>query len=1294
MSQSPAPPPEDVPEGAFDVVVLAGSAGGAAAAARALRALMPDCALPIVLMLHLPPDSDLAEYFGRFPFAAGSTSWVTADSRLAAGQLLVCPPRAFVQLTPDGRCQLTPCERGALDRPIDRLLQSVARSFGPRAIAVLLTGMGNDGAAGARELHAAGGQVLVQSPATAEYADMPKAAIDAGAAHLVVPLDDLGQVVLELVAGTPRPKARSELQAIARAFGDRGEIAGLARQIDWSATVLGPALMWPEELKTLVRVALDAPQATAVWWGPQLAQLYNDAWRGYLDVSRHPAALGGPARLTWARRWPDIEPAVLAVLARGEAVRSPEELVFVERHDLVEETYLAFTYSPLRNAAGEVAGLLHTVRDQTSAVLAERRMRALQALATHAADAETPRDVCARAAAALAGFPADLPFALFYLLDSHERHAALAAAAGLVAGSPAAPHLVHLTASDLGGWPLLKEWFGGGTGDGPWWVDGLPARFPQLAAPAYAPEGSRVPERALVLPLRLMAVGRPAGALVLGLSPHQPYDAGYRGFLSFVAQQVNASLGDARARELERERLDRLAALDLARTDFFSNVSHEFRTPLTLLLAPLEALAGEREALPPRIGAELDVAVRNARRLLRLVNSLLDFSQIELRGRQALLAPVDLGALTQDIASAFRSAIESAGLALNVEMAAGLPPVPVNTAMWEQLVSNLLSNALKFTFAGAITVRLRGLRMHAELEVGDTGVGIPAHELPNIFKRFHRVHGSRARTAEGSGIGLAVVQDLAQRMGGQVSVRSVEGQGSMFTVWLPLKAQPARLAPVGDALAPQPSQLPVDLADEAARWSSGRPAGVAEDVLDLPAGAQEASPGPRPRLLVVDDNADLRDYLRRLLGGRWEVQAAADGEQALALCRAQPPDLVLADVMMPGLDGFALLQRLRETPRLAAVPVILLTARASEEAAIEGLRAGANDYIAKPFSPRELVARLQAALGRAQAEAALRESEAKFRAVFETMIEACCIFEMIYDGLGKPVDWRVLEANPAYETQSGLKDVAGRLASEFMPGTEAYWFETFGRIVETGEAEQIEQWHQPTGRWVHSSTARVGGAGSRRLVSVFYDITERKRAEIALRESEAHLARELADARVLQDISNQLVAAAAPDGHYNRIVEAARRLMLSDAASIQELDAADSRLKLLAHTGFHPESAAFWAYVDADVGSSCGRALIARDRVVVPDMDEFEADPHDVAAYRRSGIMAVQSTPLVASSGRIIGMMSTHWKHPHTPSADSYRFFDVLARLAADFIERARAKAALRDSELKYRTLFNAIDER
>ncbi|HEY8975071.1 MAG TPA: GAF domain-containing protein, partial [Burkholderiaceae bacterium] len=153
-------------------------------------------------------------------------------------------------------------------------------------------------------------------------------------------------------------------------------------------------------------------------------------------------------------------------------------------------------------------------------------------------------------------------------------------------------------------------------------------------------------------------------------------------------------------------------------------------------------------------------------------------------------------------------------------------------------------------------------------------------------------------------------------------------------------------------------------------------------------------------------------------------------------------------------------------------------------------------------------------------------------------------------------------------------------------------------------------------------------------------------------------------------------------------VEVARTLMRSDAASIQELDAADSRLKLLAHTGFHPESAAYWAYVDADVGTSCGRALTARKRVVVPDMDQFDADAHDIAAYRKSGIMSVQSTPLVASSGHIVGMMSTHWNHAHAPSAESYRFFDVLVRLAADFMERARARTALCDSEARYRSLF------
>jgi signal transduction histidine kinase/CheY-like chemotaxis protein len=470
-----------------------------------------------------------------------------------------------------------------------------------------------------------------------------------------------------------------------------------------------------------------------------------------------------------------------------------------------------------------------------------------------------------------------------------------------------------------------------------------------------------VPRQAVLLPLRLVAEEAPIGALVAAINPQRPFDDDYRSFLALVAQHVNAGLIEARARQLERERLERLAELDRAKTEFFANVSHEFRTPLTLLLAPLEEIQRRREELPAFLASEIDTAARSSRRLLRLVNNLLDFSQIEARGQHTVLEPTDLAALTSDIASAFRSAIESAGLSLRVSCPSDLPSVPVNREMWEKVISNLLANALKFTFDGEISLTLRARPLHAELVVADTGIGIPRHELPNLFKRFHRVHGARSRTVEGSGIGLSIVHDLVWRMGGQLRVDSVEHQGTSFTIWMPFKSvrQVQAVAPSG---AGTPStRVALELAEEAARWVSDAPTPIPatlDEMLGAPGGEALRRLAPGARVLVADDNADLRDYLRRLLGAYWSVSVVADGAAALAAAREHRPDLILADVMMPGLDGFELLRAVRADEALRHTPVVFLTARAGEDAAIEGLLAGADDYLAKPFSARELIARV------------------------------------------------------------------------------------------------------------------------------------------------------------------------------------------------------------------------------------------------------------------------------------------------------------------------------------------------
>jgi PAS domain S-box-containing protein len=511
-------------------------------------------------------------------------------------------------------------------------------------------------------------------------------------------------------------------------------------------------------------------------------------------------------------------------------------------------------------------------------------------------------------------------------------------------------------------------------------VDHVAARFRGLVV---GPD-DQAPSSALLLPLRDGGESQLAGVLILGVNPLLPFDGGYREFLILVAAQTEAALAEAHSRNRERQRLQRLAELDRAKTEFYSNISHEFRTPLTLLLSPLDELTRRREEIPADLADEMEAAARNARRLLNLVDTLLDFSKLEAGQLQAHPQPTDLAALTASIASLFRSAAQRAGLGLSVKCPPLPAPVWVDRDMWEKVVSNLLSNALKHTFHGEIAVELRHRTNHAELIISDTGTGIPDEEIPHIFERFHRVPDARARSHEGSGIGLSLVQELIRLHYGRIRVRSKQDSGTTFTVWIPVSPPAGAQAETGEA-GPDAARIPTAaaLATAASRWDTGDlQEKLPADILGLQPG-EDLGPALRARatgahVLVVDDNADMRAYLARLLGDRWNVSTARNGEEALYLARRLHPDLVLADVIISRLDGMALLQAIRADPRLADTLVVLITARAGQDAAVEGLLAGADDYIAKPFSARELVARVGGQLALARVR---REGQDRFRAL-------------------------------------------------------------------------------------------------------------------------------------------------------------------------------------------------------------------------------------------------------------------------------------------------------------------------
>ncbi|HET8798068.1 MAG TPA: ATP-binding protein, partial [Thermoanaerobaculia bacterium] len=733
-----------------------------------------------------------------------------------------------------------------------------------------------------------------------------------------------------------------------------GAMGALMRAADWSATPLGAVEVWPQSLRTAISIMLESKFAMVVAWGPDYRFFYNDRYQPILG-SKHPAALGMPGAKIFPEVWDVVGPEFDRAW-RGEPFAVDDWLLPLERRGYLESCWFTLSYSPIRDESGGVGGVLAVVVETTGRVEGERRLATLRDLARRATDAKAADEACRTTAAVFAQNPVDVPFALLYLVDADGRGIRRVADVGLPPQHPAAIDSLDCDRPDDTGWPLASVLASGQMRV----VDDLATRFGVLPGGAW-PEPA---EAAVVYPLARPGIERPYGVLVAGVSPRRRLDDAYRGFFDLAAEHITTAISNACAFEGERRRAEALAEIDRAKTAFFSNVSHEFRTPLTLMLGPLEdALHGAERSIS---GETLHLVHRNALRLLKLVNALLDFSRLEAGRVEAVYEPVDLGALTGDLASGFRSAIERAGLTLTLDLQPLSEPVYVDRPMWEKVVLNLLSNAFKFTFEGGIALTLRETPERVIFEVRDSGTGIAAAELPRIFERFRRVEGARSRTEEGSGIGLALVQELVRQHGGTIDVESRVGEGTAFRVSLPRGS--AHLPPQRIGAQRALSSTATGAApyvEEAQRWLG--------DDLQPSAGAPSAE-----HILVADDNADIREYLRRILGRRWQVRVVADGAAALEAARAQPPDLVLTDVMMPVLDGFALLRELREDERTRHVPVVMLSARAGEEARVEGLGAGADEYLVKPFGARELVARVasQLALAKERAAAAAHRAEA------------------------------------------------------------------------------------------------------------------------------------------------------------------------------------------------------------------------------------------------------------------------------------------------------------------------------
>ena len=759
-----------------------------------------------------------------------------------------------------------------------------------------------------------------------------------------------------------------------------GEMGALMRAHDWERSPLGPPDGWPAALRSAVSICLGSQFPMLIWWGPELVMLYNDGYRPMLG-DKHPASIGAPGRPVWSEIWDVIGPMLDGVTERGEASWAEDQLLVMNRRGYDEETYFTFSYSPIRDDHGAVAGIFTAVTETTERVLGTRRLLAVTRLAELMSEASTREDTARAAVAALADAGEDVPFAQLYMPT--EDGPRLAGAAG-----PPGIAAIDLTGEVARG--KTHEIAVEGTG-----------------------------HRALVLPVPRLGADERAATLVLAISPRRVFDAEYRIFFDVLSRQVALALARVEGLEAERARADALAELDHAKTEFFSNVSHEFRTPLMLMLGPLaDGMADPDGPQSERV----ELAHRSALRLLRLVNALLDFSRLEAGRAAASFVPVDLARLVSETSAVFRAAAERSRLELDVEVPAGEQMIEADRDMLEKVLLNLLSNAYKFTFEGHIGVRLL-MGEQAVIEVSDSGVGIPQEDLPRLFERFHRVEGTTGRSHEGSGIGLALVAELVGLHGGQVGVESVVGAGTTFRVELPLRQEDgARGSGEIDPGAIEAQRAGYAL--EALRWDGTEPVELAG-----PDGDDGAD------LLIADDNADMREYLARLLAPHYTVRTAIDGEDALTKLQDRLPDLLLTDVMMPRVDGFQLLARVREDPRTRRLPVIMLSARAGEEATVEGLDAGADDYLVKPFSTAELMARVHANLEVVRLRDALAAGERERAKEMESValaLQRSLLPRRLPDVLGTALAGRYVPAGSSLEIGGDFYDATqlgdGRVA--------------------------------------------------------------------------------------------------------------------------------------------------------------------------------------------------------------------------------------------------------------------------
>ncbi|HEU4327782.1 MAG TPA: ATP-binding protein [Roseiflexaceae bacterium] len=549
------------------------------------------------------------------------------------------------------------------------------------------------------------------------------------------------------------------------------ELAARINAFDWSTTSLGPSQEWSQSLRTSLSIMLGSRFPMQLLWGPDYIHFYNDA---YLPIAgdKHPGALGRPGAEIWPEIWADVvQPMLDKVRTTGEATWSSDQLLVLDRWGFLEEGYYTFSYGPVPGAGGAVEGIFIAVTETTRQVLSERRLRTIRDLGAVLASVNSESELWQAARPALAAAAADLPFALIHTLDAQRRSLGLACVVGLSPDHSAVPALLPLDQEESSPWPCAEVI-----------ARGLPMPVHNLAVFARdLPCGAwGVPSStALVLPLRPSSAAQPLGCLTVGISPRLALDADYQDFLERLAALISGALVRA------RDYADTQAAVRI-RDDFLSVAAHELKTPLTPIIGRLQLLQRRLtlEGVDQRHLQSVATVVGEALRLSAMVDALLDLSR--LRGGHLRLErrPLDLRAVAQRIADEVQPGLSKHEL--NVSLSDQPALVEGDALRLEQVVRNLVQNAIKYSpDGGEVALGVAAENGQLLLTVRDQGLGIPQEALAHLFERYYRVGGSETSSIGGLGVGLFVVNEIVRMHGGVVTVDSIQGQGSTFTVWLP-----------------------------------------------------------------------------------------------------------------------------------------------------------------------------------------------------------------------------------------------------------------------------------------------------------------------------------------------------------------------------------------------------------------------------------------------------------------------------------------------------------------------------